>query len=134
MPQTLSPLDILTSGGKYPDREQSDECASQVRTNAADLAERVSRLLDHLGVSPSISSGFRTSKANTKAGGSPHSAHLTGQAVDLDDPRGSLCHALTSNPDLLVQFDLYMENPFYTKTWTHLQSRPIASGRRIFTP
>lgn len=127
-------MDILNSGGKYPEREQSDECTSAVRIAAADLAERVSRLLDHLGVAPSISSGFRTSKANSKAGGSAHSAHLTGQAVDLADQRGSLCHALTSDPNLLVQFDLYMENPFYTKTWCHLQSRPIASGRRIFTP
>lgn len=134
MPQTISPWDVLTSGNKHPEREQSDECTTDVRVAATDLAERVSRLLDHLGVKPPISSGFRTIEANRKAGGSGSSAHLTGQAVDLDDQRGSLCHVLTSDPGLLVTYGLYMENPFYTKTWCHLQSRQIASGRRIFTP
>lgn len=134
MPQTISPLDILTSGGKYPEREKSDECTSEVRANAADLAERVSRLLDHLGVEPAISSGFRTTTANRKAGGSRLSAHCEGRAVDLEDSKGELSARLVADPDLLVRFDLYLENPFYTKTWTHLQSRPTLSGRRIFTP
>lgn len=134
MPQTISPLAILTSDGRYPEREQSDECSSAVRANAADLAERVSRLLDFLGVKAAISSGFRTREANAKAGGSKNSAHLTGQAVDLYDPKGTLTAAITRDPGLLDTFDLYVENPYYTKGWLHVQSRPTASGRRIFTP
>lgn len=134
MPQTISPLDILSSGGKYPEREQSDECTTEVRVNAADLAERVSRLLDHLGVSPSISSGFRTSKANTKAGGSPHSAHLTGQAVDLDDPKGTLAAAINRDVSILATYDLYCENTNFTFGWVHLSTRGPPSGRRVFVP
>lgn len=127
-------MDILTSGNAHPEREQSDECTTEVRVAAADLAERVSRLLDHLGVKAAISSGFRTTASNSKVGGSPRSAHLAGQAVDLADPKGELSARLVADPSLLVQFDVYLENPYYTKTWTHLQSRPTSSGRRIFTP
>jgi len=105
-----------------------------VRSNAADLAERVSRLLDHLGVTAAISSGFRTALSNSKAAGSKNSAHLTGQAVDLADTTGTLAATITRDPGLLVTYDLYMENAYYTKGWVHLSTRPTASGRRIFTP
>lgn len=134
MPQTLSPLDILTSGGSHSDFEKDPECTTDVRVHAADLAERVSKLLDHLGVKPRINSGFRTTRHNKSIGGAASSSHCTGQAVDLADPTGSLAATVTADPGLLVTYDLYMENAYYTKTWCHLQTRPTASGRRIFTP
>lgn len=135
MPQILAPWDILTSSEKHPDREKSPECVPGVRINAADLAERVSKLLGALNVTKcAVSSGFRTPGANKAANGAKQSAHMTGQAVDLEDKDGSLGRALTANPGLLDQFDLYIENPYYTAGWVHLQSRPTLSGRRIFTP
>ncbi len=127
-------MDILNSGGKHPERELSDECTSEVRINAADLAERVSRLLDFLSRSAVVSSGFRTRTSNKEVGGAPSSAHLTGQAVDLEDKTGSLKRAILHDAGLLGRFDLYMEHPDSTPTWCHLQSRKTASGSRIFRP
>jgi hypothetical protein len=134
MPQTITPLDILTSGGQHNEREKDPECTTSTRINAADLAERVSKLLDCLGRTASVSSGFRTVAANKAMGGSTLSAHCEGKAVDLHDPQGSLAAAITADPSLLATYDLYAENPYYTKGWVHLSTRPTASGRRIFTP
>jgi hypothetical protein len=69
MPQLISPWDVLTSGGKHEDREKSAECDSSVRINAADLAERVSKLLDVVGRRATVSSGFRTLSTNRTTGG-----------------------------------------------------------------
>ena len=134
MPQSIAPLDILTSGNKHPEREQSDECTTEVRVNAADLAERVSKLLDHLGRTASISSGFRTTSANKAAGGSKKSAHRTGQAVDLEDPGNTLDDTISRDPSLLDTYDLYREDPTSTPGWVHLTTRPPPSGHRTFLP
>ena len=127
-------MDILTSSNKHPDRERSDECTTEVRIKAADTAERVSRLLDRLGKSAKCSSGFRTSGANKASGGATQSAHLTGEAVDLEDSEGGLGRAILSDPGLLDACDLYVEHPNYTDGWLHCQTRPTKSGRRIFVP
>lgn len=134
MPQTINPMDVLTSGGIHNDREKSPECTTEVRIAAADLAERVSKLLDTLGIRPSISSGFRTQSANKSAGGSKNSAHCEGKAVDLHDPTGSLAAAIIRDVSILATCDLYCENPDYTKGWVHLDSRGPLSRRRVFIP
>lgn len=135
MPQLITPLDVLTSSGKYPERIESPECVTGVRIHAADLAERVSKLLGCLGITTaSVSSGFRTQAANLDANGAKLSAHLTGEAVDLEDIGNTLCATINRDPSVLDTFDLFMENSFYTKGWCHIQIRPTKSGRRIFTP
>lgn len=134
MPQTLSPLDVLNSSGKYPEREQSDECTSQVRANAADLAERVSKLLDALYTTATVSSGFRTQAANKSAKGATKSAHMTGEACDLSDPKKHLAGLLLANLELLDKYDLYMEDLAHTVGWVHLQTRKTKSGKRVFIP
>jgi hypothetical protein len=134
VPQTLTPWAVLTSDDKYPEREKSDECDSEVRAAAADLAERVSKLLDELGKSARVSSGFRTQSANKAVGGAKTSNHLTGKAVDLEDTDGSLGRDILKRIDLLATHDLYMENPQYTHGWVHLQTEPTKSGRRVFVP
>jgi len=134
MPQTISPWDILTSGGKYEDREKDPECTTEVRINVADLAERVSKLLDHLGIRTTITSGFRTSAANKASNGAKVSAHCEGKAVDLEDQDGSLKRAILHDAGLLGRCDLYMEHPDSTPTWCHLSTRSPPSGSRIFRP
>jgi hypothetical protein len=111
---------------------KSDECNVSVRINAADLAERVSKLITRLGVNASVSSGYRTQKANSGANGATRSAHMTGEAVDLVDKDGSLARMITER--LLEEFNLYMENPQFTKGWVHLQIRKTRSGKRVFNP
>lgn len=135
MSQILSPWEILTSSDKYPEREKSSECTTQVRINAADLAERVSKLLGALGITKvKVSSGYRTAQANIQAGGKERSAHMSGQAVDIEDISGDLGRLVMSRPDLLQLYDLYIESPHATPSWIHFQSRRTASGNRIFKP
>jgi hypothetical protein len=130
-PVTL--MDILTSSGKYPEREKSEECDGYVHLNAYELAARVSELLVSLGItSVKVSSGFRTAAANAAAKGSARSAHMTGEAVDLEDPNGAICNAIMADPFILSRTGLYMESPQHTPTWCHLQTRPTKN--RIFKP
>lgn len=130
----ITPHDILSSSGKYPERLDDPECVLGVRINAADLAERVSKLLGALNLTAKVSSGFRTQAANLAAHGAKNSAHLTGQAVDLEDKTGALSDAIMANPALLDRFDLYVENPHRTPQWLHIQIRKTASGNRCFNP
>lgn len=132
----LYPWDVLTSSGLYKDRIDHPECTTEVRVNAADLAERVTKLLNHLGLTAQVSSGFRTTSANTSANGAKKSAHMLGMAVDLSDPRSAIGDAIMKDLGVLERFDLYMESLTHTRTknaqWVHLQSRPTKN--RIFIP
>lgn len=134
MPQTIYPLEILTSSGRYPEREKDAECTTAVRVAAADLAERVSKLLDELGFVTTVSSGFRTTAANKSANGAKRSAHQSGEAVDLWDPQGKIAQAVLADPSILEKYDLYMESPQHTNGWIHLSTRRTKSGNRIFLP
>ena len=135
MPQKLSPWAILTSDEKHLSREQSPECTPQVRQNAADLAERVSRLLDLLEVkSVKVSSGFRTVAANQAAKGSKNSSHLRGCAVDLSDSDGVIDALIDASESVLVTCDLYREHPSKTAGWVHLSTEAPKSGLRTFMP
>lgn len=61
---------------------------------------------------------------------------MKGQAIDLADPEGLLDDWLMSDTglDAMGAIGLWMEHPAATKGWTHLQSIPPASGRRVFYP
>jgi hypothetical protein len=136
----LTPYDILTSSNRYEDRIDHEDCTPEVRMRAADLAERVSKLLKRLGRSGDVTSGFRTGPANRAAGGAKNSAHLTGEAADLADPQDAIKDAIAANiantppgqKNVLEECDLYMEHPDDVGGWCHLQSRPTRSGRRVF--
>lgn len=58
------------------------------------------------------------------------SAHLSGEAVDINDPSGSLYTWLNNNQHILELAGLYMEANTYG--WVHLQTRP--TSRRVFIP
>lgn len=135
MPQIISPWDVLTSSGTYPERINSPECTAEVHNNAADTAERVSKLLDLLGIKwAKVASGFRTSASNRSANGAKASAHMNGEAVDLYDPQNTLDDSIMRSPHLLDACDLYMEAPQATPGWSHLSKRRPRSGSRIFIP
>lgn len=135
MSQLITPHDVLSSSGKYPERLDSPECVIGVRINAADTAERVSKLLGALGISAvTVSSGFRTSSSNAATSGAKRSAHMSGEAVDLVDTDGSLGRLCLSRVDLLHLYDVYIENPQFTNGWLHIQKRAIPSGNRVFLP
>lgn len=103
--------------------------------NRNDLLKRVNDLSDELKLDlndDDISSGWRPGKYNKLAGGSKNSCHLICMAIDIKDEDGILAGILVKNIHLLEKYGLYMENPYYTKGWVHLQTRP--THNRIFIP
>lgn len=62
------------------------------------------------------------------------SAHLRGEAVDIADPDGKLGDWLMINDRKVVEANLWVEHPDYTRGWCHLQCVPPKSGKRFFIP
>ena len=76
--------------------------------------------------------GFRLPASTT---GASKSAHKTGQAVDIYDHGDQrLDNWLDANPDALIKYDLYREEPSATINWCHLGTRKPLSGKRTFKP
>lgn len=129
----ISPYDILTSSGRYPDRPLFS--SQKIRENAAETSRRVSALIEDF-LKSCVSSGYRTPDANRMTGGARLSNHMMGTAVDIFSLGHWLKKDFLENGDnsLLVKHDLYLEDPDYTPTWTHLQITPPRSGKRVFIP
>lgn len=133
----LTVEDIITSSGKYPERLTSEDLTEAVRENIVDLVGRVNLLLTELQDAPRVTSGFRPRKVNAGTkGAAPKSLHMSGKAVDLNDPVGSLKFKIIMNPQLLAKYGLWMEHYESTPGWCHLDTgnhrpdRPV----RIFRP
>ena len=125
--------DYLTSSGKYPDRMKSDECTKEVKDCAVILLNKVNQLLKKLGItSVSVSSGFRTSAANSAAKGSAKkSLHMIGKAVDIADPKHELYKKIEAQPELLKEFGLWMEHKDNAPTWCHLDCSTSRTDREV---
>lgn len=127
----------ITASGKYPERMDSDELTQEVKDNAVILLNKVNQLLKDLGITEaSVSSGFRPSSVNNAT---PHAAkrslHMSGKAVDIFDPNGTLDNLVISRPDLLKKYELWVENPSNTATWCHLDWGTRADrDLRMFNP
>lgn len=115
---------------KYP-----DAMTPEIEGNAIELLTRVNLLLESFGHERKVNSGWRPPEVNAKTAGSAlKSKHMTGQAIDLADPDGDLDQWCLDNESELVRLGLWLEHPASTRGWTHLQSIPPKSGRRIFYP
>jgi len=124
-PLTLEAL--LTSSNRYPDRANSPDCTDEVKKNGTSLIEKVNALLNDLGIQKvDVTSGFRTASSNAQvANAAKKSLHMQGRAIDLlDNKEQSLAKLVQSRPDLLKKYDLWLENPDFTKgkntNWVHL--------------
>ena len=130
-------------------REQYPKALTpEIERNALLTVELVGKLLTQarsygvpLDLNPKtgslIASGWRPPEFNAKvAGAAPNSKHMTGQAVDIYDPDGDLDDWLMTGEGqaALVALNLWMEHPSATKSWSHLQTLPPRSGRRVFYP
>jgi glycerol-3-phosphate dehydrogenase len=137
--EAITERDILTSSGKYPGRAIHPECTDEVKSNAHDLAARISGLLMEIERKSRVNSGFRTSDVNAKTkGAAKKSHHMKANAADLEGDELAyylLADYINKGEDsLLVRHDLYLEDPRYTKNWTHIQRVPPKSGKRVFIP
>ena len=133
--------DVLTSSGQHPERVTDWPPTASMLNDALLLASRCSQLLlSYMGATeiesePLVNSGYRPPDVNAATlGAAKHSNHMVCRAVDLADPDGVLTKWCQENLDLLAHFELYMEDPRWTRGWVHLQSVAPASAHRVFIP
>lgn len=84
-----------------------------------------------------VSSGWRPPAINAATvGAAPNSKHMTGLAIDIYDPDGDLDDWLMTGEGqaCLGALGLWMEHPSATKGWSHVQTVPPRSNRRVFYP
>lgn len=117
--------DYLTASGKYPERENHPEATAEVKAAAEKLLVKVNAFLDELAIEKrKVSSGFRPSAVNAATPGSAKkSLHMTGHAIDLEDPTGELDQKIDARDDLKKKYGLWQESPAHTKNWAHLDDK-----------
>lgn len=118
----------------------------QVWNNAVDLVSRMNIIYARakadgceLPINPKTGSlvsgrtegGFRPGNSST---GAPNSTHKTGQGVDTYDPSRRFASWCMANQKVLKEVGLWMEDPRWTNGWTHHQSVPPRSKRRVYIP
>lgn len=118
--------------------------------NIQELLKRANVVREKWGKPMRVTSGYRTQQDHlriyseinarrTKQGLEPlkvpmSSKHLSGQAIDISDPRGELQQWLMKNADVLLTQGLWCESFDHTLTWVHFQIVPPRSGKRFFIP
>lgn len=129
--------------GQWLDHKDLTE---EVSKNAEDLLRRVNlvcEVCDMDGIDFPLNPKTGSYVSGEKYGGfrpqdcpigSPKSAHKTGQAVDIYDPKHEIAPWFAKHPALLREHGLYMEDPKATPTWCHLSNRAPKSGKTIFMP
>jgi zinc D-Ala-D-Ala carboxypeptidase len=89
-------------------------------TRVADALERI-RAIALNGAPILITSGYRCSRLNALVGGSPNSAHMTGNAADFIAPHfgtpADVCHAI-------VRHNFAFDQLIYEHDWVHFGLAP----------
>lgn len=153
----LKPDDIFLAYPNHPN------ILPEHRANAEVLTPRVNSVLQAFeddGNAPLTLSGVTGTVLSTQnagwrppvAPGARNSAHKVGAAADLHDPNARLDKWIMHRPkmedpetgrmepDVLVLYNLYMEDPSATQGqvtkggWCHLATRKPLSGKRVFLP
>lgn len=129
--------DLLTSSGKYPEREKHKEVTPEVIKNAETLLKAVNSLLTDLKIDKAtVSSGFRPSDVNSAIpNAAKKSLHMIGCAIDIADADGALDKLIESRDDLKKKYGLWQENPGDTKGWMHLDNKDRGKrSKNTFNP
>lgn len=124
--------EYLTQHGVGHEAELTDE----LRANAQVTVDSANQMLAAFGQERKQRSGWRPRSVNDATPhAATHSAHITCQAIDIDDADQTLQRWCSENDGAnLVPFDLYMEDPIATPSWCHIQIIPPHSGARVFFP
>lgn len=142
MNEIITLENYVSANGRYLNRKTSQEWTTETENNARKLLSVVNALLQELGIKiADVTSGFRPSAVNKNIpNASKKSLHQQGLAVDiLDDKDQTLAKLIQSKPELLKKYNLWLEDPQFTKgkntNWVHLDlgnrtDRPI----RVFKP
>ncbi len=122
--------DELTMGR---DKTFPDDYTEQISDNLDDLLVRINVIRTAYNKPMIVSSGFRPPSINAGTpGAAPHSNHMLGLAVDIQDLDGALWNWCMQNLQLFKDNGLYLEDRRWTKGWCHWQSIKPGSGKRIF--
>jgi len=134
----MSMASFITLADFFMGRDAShpSELSTELRNNARVMIERANGLLQLAGIAEGrVNSGWRPRSINAAlANASPHSRHLSCQAVDLRDADGALDTWCLRNLHALEVLGLWLEHPDATPGWCHVQTVPPRSGRRVFMP
>lgn len=84
-----------------------------------------------------VASGWRPPEVNARTqNAATGSKHLLAQACDVYDPDGALDRWLMTEDGqrALTDIGLWIEHPAKTAKWSHMQTVPPGSKRRVFWP
>ena len=125
------------------DKKLEDQ-SPEVQASLLILLEKVNKVRQAYGKPMTITSGLRTKedqirvyaqKGITDLSKIPMgSKHISGQAVDISDPKGEFKDWIMENISLFEELGIYMEAFEYTKNWVHMQIIAPKSGSRFFKP
>lgn len=129
---------------KGRDKAFAKELTPAIKANAAETLRRANLLMDRFEAanptckrSRGCNSGWRPAQVNAKTeGAAKMSLHMTGQAIDISDDDGAIDAWLmtAAGQKALEEIGLWMEHPSATPRWSHVQTKPPGSGRRVFYP
>lgn len=109
------------------------ELTPEIKANLDILFERINKVRDAYGKPMIVTSGLRSDADQARINPSaPKSNHLTGSAVDISDPDGSIYDWCKANESILAEIGLWMEERM--GGWQHFQIWPPKSGHRWFFP
>lgn len=115
------------------DREITHPISLEMAVNMSDLLSRVNYLFGRLNLRASVSSGYRPVEMNNRINNAAkESTHTICKGIDLVDPYGKIGLLLLARQDLLKECGLWLENPVYTKSWAHLDTKERIN--RVFNP
>lgn len=127
----ITPNQYLSNNNKIP--ITTDQ---KIISNAKYLLESTKNLAkdvyEAIGFVFELSSGLRPTDYNIKIGGALKSTHITGEGIDILDPKSILDAFLVKNSNLLIKHSTYLEHPWHTPGWSHNQTRK--TNNRIFIP
>lgn len=108
------------------------------------LHERINKIRNLWGKPMIITSGYRSlsehlriyrEKGVTDQSKIPmKSRHLSGEALDVSDPKQELQAWCLANTSILEEVGLWCEHFDYSPNWCHFQIVPPKSGKRFFMP
>mgnify|MGYP001579234496 CR=1 FL=1 len=94
--------------------------SAEVIVNLTELAGVLEQVRDLLGVPIHINSAYRGPKVNAAVGGSPTSAHMTGQAADFIAPQFGTPIKIA---ELIAASNIDFDQLIYEGTWVHIGIR-----------
>jgi uncharacterized protein YcbK (DUF882 family) len=139
-PMHFTMEDFLNAGRE---KHTKESISPEHYKNAENLINKINQIGQLLDVSSTLSSGYRTAERQrqiyAEKGKNPimNSLHLTGHALDINDPTGRIKRQIQSNKQLLnkaKELGLYFENFNATPNWVHIQDMPPKiTGRQIWS-